>query len=158
MESVNISKEKLKTELKELLIKGEAYIAESSEHELGRKPAPDKWSKKEILGHLIDSAINNLQRFTEIKFEARPFIIRRYNHNELVKANNYQNADTNQILSFWLAINTWILNLIDWQTEKTLAYEIELSNGERSDLKFLMEDYVAHLAHHLNQIMDKNRN
>src|SRR4030095_2595683 len=33
------------------------------ETEVSLKPAPGKWSKKEILGHLIDSATNNHQRF-----------------------------------------------------------------------------------------------
>lgn len=44
-----------------------------SKEELLSKPAPGKWSKLEILGHLIDSAINNLKRFTEIQFLPQPY-------------------------------------------------------------------------------------
>jgi|TARA_R110000737_G_scaffold264685_1_gene272514 hypothetical protein len=62
---------------------------------------PKKWSKKEILGHLIDSGINNLQRFTEIQFSDRPYVIRKYNQNELVIVNDYQNAEIKEILDFW---------------------------------------------------------
>lgn len=139
--------------LEQLLKSGLEYLSQSSEMEMNRKTSPEKWSKKEILGHLIDSGINNLQRFTEIQFEDKPYIIRKYNQNELVKVNNYQNAKTNEIVEFWLSINNRIKNLIELQTEKTLNYKIELEKDNISDLKFLMKDYVGHLEHHLNQIM-----
>ena len=144
---------KIKSGLEALLIKEERYIIECSENSLSHKPSPAKWSKKEILGHLIDSGINNLQRFTEIQFENKPFPIRRYNQNQLVIANDYQHADVRHLLSLWLAINHRIMHIMDLQTSTTLAYEITLPDGSSSDLKFLMEDYVTHLEHHLDQIM-----
>lgn len=155
MESSTSQKEQLKSRLEDLLMQGAQFIATCPESEISKKVSEEKWSKKEILGHLIDSGINNLQRFTEIQFETKPYIIKKYKQNELVKANAYQQADTQQLLSFCLAINHWILNLVDQQTQETLAYEIKLGNGEIADLNYLMEDYVAHLAHHLNQIMNK---
>lgn len=137
-----------------LLNTGSDYIIHSSDVEMEQKSSPEKWSKKEILGHLIDSAINNLQRFTEIQFENKPYKIRKYGQNELVKANNYHNAPLKEISGFWLAINYRILSLIKQQTEVTLNYKIEIDHGEISDLRFLMTDYVDHLEHHLNQILD----
>ncbi len=139
--------------LEELLRSGMEYVSNSSELELTKRPSIEKWSKKEILGHLIDSGINNLQRFTEIQFEAKPYKIRKYGQNELVKANDYQNARTKEIVGFWLAINKRIQSLMEKQTEKTLNYKIELEKGELTDLKFLIEDYVGHMEHHLKQIM-----
>ena len=118
--------------LEQLLKSGLEYLSQSSEMEMNRKTSPEKWSKKEILGHLIDSGINNLQRFTEIQFEDKPYIIRKYNQNELVKVNNYQNAKTNEIVEFWLSINNRIKNLIELQTEKTLNYKIELEKDNIS--------------------------
>ena len=50
----------MKSSLKELINQGASYISGCSEEILKKKPSPEKWSKKEILGHLIDSAINNL--------------------------------------------------------------------------------------------------
>jgi len=50
---------------------------------------PGKWSKQQILGHLIDSAINNLKRFTEIQILPQPFKIISYQQDELVIVNNY---------------------------------------------------------------------
>ena len=135
--------------LEQLLERGMEYLTQSSESEMNRKIYVGKWSKKEILGHLIDSGINNLQRFTEIQFENKPYRIRKYNQDELVKANDYQNSETKEIVGFWNSINNRILNLIKKQTEKTLNYKIELEKDNTSDLRFLMKDYVEHLEYHL---------
>ena len=112
--------------LEDLLQKGLEYFSKTSEEEISKKLTPEKWSKKEILGHLIDSGVNNLQRFTEIQFENKPYKIRKYNQNELVIANDYQNAKTKELLSFWIAINHRILNIMKLQTEESLNYKIEL--------------------------------
>ncbi len=144
----------LSNKLKQLLDKGLNYISNTSEFELSKKVRPEKWSKKEILGHLIDSAINNLQRFTEIQFESQPYKLRNYNQNELVKINDYQNSELKDIVELWLALNNRILHIIKLQTKKTLDYKIELDDSETIDLKFLIEDYVNHLEHHLNQIRE----
>ncbi len=116
------------------------------------KASPEKWSKLEIIGHLIDSAINNLQRFTEIQFEPRPYQIRRYNQDELVKANAYQEADSGKLIALWISLNIRILAIMKRQTDTTLAYPIILPDGEPSDLRFLMTDYVDHLEHHVKQL------
>ena len=139
--------------LEQLLERGMEYLTQSSESEMNQKISVEKWSKKEILGHLIDSGINNLQRFTEIQFENKPYRIRKYNQDELVKANDYQNSETKEIVGFWNSINNRILNLMKKQTEKTLNYKIELEKDNTSDLRFLMKDYVEHLEYHLKQIM-----
>lgn len=142
----------LQNKLTRLLDSGFERICKYSESEMTFKELPEKWSKKEILGHLIDSAINNLQRFTEIQFESTPYKIRPYKQNELVKANDYQNSETIEIINFWKSINNRISYLFSIQTEETLKAKIVFNTGEVSDLKFLMEDYVNHLEHHLNQI------
>ncbi len=144
---------KTTNKIEQLLKTGLAYLTQSSELEMSRKESAGKWSKKEILGHLIDSGINNLQRFTEIQFENKPYQIRTYNQDELVKANDYQNSDTMEIVEFWNVINNRILNLIKKQSEKTLNYKIELEKDNFSDLRFLINDYAKHLEHHLKQIM-----
>ena len=139
--------------LEQLLDSGVEYISKSSESDLNQKSKPEKWSKKEIIGHLIDSGLNNLQRFTEIQFENKPYKIRNYNQDELVKANDYQNGETQELIGFWLSINNSIQNIMKQQTDETLNYKIELDENNFSDLKFLIKDYVDHLEHHLNQII-----
>ena len=139
--------------LEQLLETGLEYISKCSESEFTKKKNLKKWSKKEILGHLIDSGINNLERFTEIQFVDKPYKLRQYNQNESVIVNDYQNAETSEIIGFWISINNRIKSIMKLQTEKTLNYKIELDENNLSDLKFLMNDYVKHLEHHLNQII-----
>ncbi|MGH1384508.1 DinB family protein [Kordia sp.] len=141
------------TKLQELLHKGSTYFKQTPELEVSRKVSVDKWSKKEILGHLIDSGVNNLQRFTEVQFAEKPYRIRTYHQNGLVQANDYQNAETKEIVDFWNALNNRILYVMKKQTEETLNYKIELDTDNSCDLRFLMTDYVEHMEHHLKQIL-----
>jgi len=88
----------IKNKLQELLkvvYKKSSLIPEDV---FSKKSTPNKWSKKEILGHLIDSGINNPQRFTEIQFESKPYKLRNYHQNKLVIANDYQNVNTKDLL------------------------------------------------------------
>jgi hypothetical protein len=80
-----------------------------SVEELIERPAPGKWSKQEILGHLIDSAINNLKRFTEIQFLPQPYHIISYQQNELVIVNNYQYIPVDHLLQLWQSLNRQII-------------------------------------------------
>lgn len=128
----------------------EFFIEEISDFE--NKIAEMKWSKKEILGHLIDSGINNLQRFTEIQFLEKPYKIRPYNQDELVKTNNYQNKNCLELFELWFQLNLQLLHVIKNQTKETLAYQLILPNGNHTNLQFLIEDYFDHFYYHLKQI------
>ncbi|MDN3677097.1 DinB family protein [Flavobacterium paronense] len=119
------------------------------------KATETSWSKKEILGHLVDSAINNLQRFTEIQHAAEPYRIRPYNQDELVKANCYQHKNTQDLITLLIALNRHIIYLVKNQTAVTLKYPIVLPNKTVTDLAFVIEDYFVHFYHHLNQITNK---
>ena len=116
------------------------------------KPSETKWSKIEILGHLIDSAINNLQRFTEIQYAEKPFTIRTYPQDDLVKANDYQNKNILDLLHLLIELNKHIVYLVNNQTEETLKYEIILPNQAIKNLQWLIEDYFNHFYHHIKQI------
>ena len=78
------------SKIEQLLEKSLNYLTQSPESEISKKVAVEKWSKKEILGYLIDSGIYNLQRFTEVQYKKKPYRIDHYNQDELVKANDYQ--------------------------------------------------------------------
>ena len=139
-------------DLEKELVSGFEFISMLSEEEMSFKKNPNKWSKKEILGHLIDSGINNLQRFTEIQFVEKPYTIRNYQQADLVKANDYQNAEAKELLSFWFSINKRIAEVVKKQTETTLNYKIQIDDMTTVDLRFLIEDYIKHLVYHLQQI------
>lgn len=130
------------------------YVIHSSEEILSEKRSQERWSKKEILGHLIDSAINNLQRFTEVHFKEKPFRLESYDQDELVKANRYQEAESDEILKLLKAINRRIIDIIKVETEETLEYKFVTDNGTFFNLKYLIEDYVNHFEHHAKQIIE----
>src|SRR5438874_12129162 len=86
-------------------------ISKISEQEFSFKPSRDKWSKKEILGHLIDSAANNHQRFVRIQYEQEPAIF--YDQNEWNRLHHYNELDSGQLIQFWKMYNEQLVNLLE---------------------------------------------
>jgi hypothetical protein len=111
-----------------------------------------KWSKKEVIGHLVDSAIHNLVRFTEINYLEKPYRHRPYNQTDLVNINQYQTKDINELTQLWFSLNQQIMQIMKSVREEALDYKIILSDNSVIDLRFMMTDYVEHLEHHINQI------
>lgn len=131
-----------------------AIFRDYSREELLDKPAPGKWSKQEILGHLIDSALNNLKRFTEIQFLPQPYQVISYRQNELVAINHYQDLPLIHLLDLWKTLNQQISYVVKNIPPEKLDYPVDpqYENGEMRSLGWIICDYVAHLEHHLRQI------
>lgn len=129
-------------------------IKQFSLEELLQKPAPNKWSRQEILGHLIDSAINNLKRFTEIQFLPQPYSVIAYRQNELVIINDYQNLQLDHLVDLWQALNRQIVFVVRNIPPQKLDYTVDpqYENKEIKTLGWLICDYVAHMAHHFRQV------
>ncbi|OQP46814.1 hypothetical protein A4R26_08545 [Niastella populi] len=117
-----------------------------------QKPAPGKWSKQEILGHLIDSAINNLKRFTDTQYFPQPYTVIRYNQDELVAINRYQQLPLAHLLQLWSVLNRQVVNVMRTFPADKLSYTVIIPSGEPKTLEWLAIDYVVHLEHHLKQI------
>lgn len=120
------------------------------EIEFSHKPAPDKWSKKEIIGHLIDSATNNHHRFVRAQFEEKPTIL--YNQDQWNHHGYYQQMNSLHIISFWEMYNRHIIGLIKRIPKDQLEKECLMSDGNAYTLSWLFDDYVRHAEHHLRQI------
>lgn len=116
------------------------------------KPGPDKWSKKQILGHLIDSATNNHQRFVRAQFESAPNI--RYDQILWNRYGFYQDIPISQLINFWTAYNLQLIEIIRRIPENSLDNIVRVGENEYT-LNFIISDYVIHLEHHLNQILDR---
>src|SRR5690348_17476976 len=86
-------------------------ISAISEQEFSAKPLPHKWSKKEVLGHLIDSAQNNLRRFVCGQYETAPPKIT-YDQDFWVKANDYQSLSQKNVIALWQLINGQIATVL----------------------------------------------
>jgi hypothetical protein len=122
------------------------------DEEFSRRPSPDKWSKKEILGHLIDSATNNHQRFVRIQFENIPTIT--YDQVNWSIFSNHNQFDVKYLISFWTAYNRHLAELIRLIPTDNLEKECIISQGKKVTLEWLIEDYIRHLEHHLKQIVE----
>lgn len=126
--------------------------------DLSYKKSPGKWSKKEILGHLCDSAVNNLSRFVRAHFEEQPFKITPYAQDDWVRINHYNEMETGELLDYWVSLNKQIVQIISNIPEEKLAVQIELGDaafreGEsEKNLLWLIEDYVVHMEYHLKQV------
>lgn len=116
------------------------------------KPVPNKWSKKEILGHLIDSATNNHQRFVRVQFEESPPIW--YDQEQWVIYSAHQQTDTEQLITFWESYNRHLAFLLEQLPEERLGRLCRMKDGRTVTLAFLITDYVSHLEHHLKQLID----
>jgi hypothetical protein len=132
----------------------ESRFTKFSPKEILDKPAVNKWSKQEILGHLVDSALNNLKRFTEIQFLPQPYQVVSYRQDELVNVNHYQDLPVEHLLALWTALNQQILFVVKNIPQEKLDYRVDpqYDNKEMKTLGWIICDYVAHLGHHLKQL------
>jgi len=122
-----------------------------NEDELSRKPAPNKWSKKEIIGHLIDSALSNSRRFIVAQYEENPQII--YAQDIWVAASAYQSYDTNDLIQLWALINKHICHILENTPEH--LWSRTCMTGEIHTIEWLAKDYVKHLKHHMHVVLDR---
>ncbi|MDQ6481432.1 DinB family protein [Dyadobacter sp. LHD-138] len=122
-----------------------------SESEFVFQPSPEKWNKKQILGHLIDSAANNHQRFIRIQYENEPIIF--YNQNQWVDLSHYKDMDTDHLIRFWTSYNRHLAECIKFIPEENLRLKGVGGDGRKFPLHFYIHDYVTHLEHHLKQLV-----
>ncbi|SMD36142.1 DinB superfamily protein [Reichenbachiella faecimaris] len=141
--------EALATQLSQIIETALKDFESISEEQWNTKPAPEKWSKKEILGHLADSAINNIHRFVRIPQGDQTNIW--YDQNYWVKASDYEHQDLESIKSLWQSLNLQIVRVWKKTWDADLQKTIPVKD-ETPTLQFLMEDYIDHLNHHLRQI------
>jgi hypothetical protein len=128
------------------------------------KKSNDKWSQKEILGHLIDSANVNLNRFLS-GIDNEDLIFGTYPQNEWVGIQDYNNRCWGELIVLWSALNLHIAKLISQisgeilnRTTKNHNFDKicwkEVPENEETSLSYLIKDYIGHLEHHLKQIFN----
>jgi hypothetical protein len=133
-----------------------------SETQSAAPRAPGKWSPREVLGHLIDSASNNHQRFVRARFQEN-LVFPGYVQDEWVRHQNYREEPWADLVELWRLYNQHIARVMDeipeelWGREtREHTFDRILMNavpaGEPATLEHLRRDYVAHLQHHVEQI------
>jgi hypothetical protein len=113
--------------------------------------APGKWSRKELLGHLIDSASNNHQRFIRGQLD-ESHAFPGYEQNGWVERNGYRDRSWHDLVMLWRSYNRHLLHVVARLPEDQLNTVCTIGNNEPVTLGFIAEDYVAHMQHHLEQL------
>jgi hypothetical protein len=136
--------------LNEWVIKLPQEFILMSEAEVSERPQPHKWSRKEIVGHLCDSAINNLERFIKIQYEEQPYILPKYNQELWVNLQDYQNTSIEEIVLLWSSLNKRIVKVIATIPNDKLSYLCDLGNHQLMTFEWLIQDYLEHMEHHIH--------
>ncbi len=137
-------------EAETIMIEYLSQLNSITEDEWTYKPSPTKWSKKELIGHMIDSAENNIRRFIVAQYEESPAII--YNQDKWVSINNYQQWDTQNLIQLWYLLNKQIADILK-NTSDDIAQRTVQSEVLHS-IEWLAQDYIKHLKHHLHQVLN----
>lgn len=137
-------------------------LEEMSDEATRRRPGAGKWCPREIIGHLIDSASNNHQRFVRAQLQ-EDLVFPGYPQDAWVSAQQYRDAPWEELLELWRSFNLHIARVMEMAPPEQrqrlrvrhnldeLAW-MAVPRDEPTTLDYFMADYVAHLQHHLGQI------
>jgi hypothetical protein len=141
-------------QLRLIIASVESQLSQMNDEQTSKKPAPDSWSKKEMLGHLIDSAANNHQRFVRAGYNAAAQFPS-YDQNKWVRVQKYNDRPWDSLLALWSTYNTHLAHVIECLPEEARFALCNIGKKEPVTLEFLVIDYIRHLRHHLEIITDK---
>ena len=130
---------------------GLALFEGAAEERTVMRPRPGGWCAREILGHLVDSACNNHRRFV-IGRGQPPVVFQGYDGDDWVARQRYAERPFGDIATLWAAYNRHLIHVIANTPAEALTRSGAGPEGGEVTLGFLMEDYVRHLRHHLDQI------
>ena len=124
-----------------------------AELELTKRPEPGRWCRKEILGHLIDSALNNHHRIVGTSLAAPSHQLRPYDQDAWIRVADYRSYPSAELLTLWTSLNNLILRLINRLPPHLLEHEYLTLNSNPTTLHWLISGYALHPEHHVWQII-----
>jgi hypothetical protein len=142
-------------ELSEKLVRtvqsADAILRKVSESESGTPILKGGWSRKQVIGHLIDSASNNHQRFVRAALQGS-LEFPRYDQDGFVRVQAVQSAPWPLLITLWANYNLYLAHVIAHLPADKLEALCRIGENEPVTVSFLAEDYLSHLLHHLVQI------
>lgn len=127
-----------------------------------RRPAPRKWSPREIIGHLIDSASVNHERFVRAQLK-QDLVFPTYEQDLWVARQGYHEQNWNSLLARWAAFNEQVASTVEHIADRDMTrprvdHNLHMiawrtvSPTSPATLEYFITDYVGHLRHHLAQV------
>ena len=140
------------SELRSIVEQNSVRLTHMKQDEVSSKEAPDSWSKKEILGHLIDSAANNHHRFVRACHNvAADFPT--YSQDDWVRVQKYNESDWGLLVDLWSAYNRHLSHVIERIPQDAKSSSCNIGRDKSVTLEFVVKDYLRHLRHHLQDIL-----
>ena len=127
------------------------WLRRMSDPEASLRSSPGNWSKKEILGHLLDSAVNNHHRFVRAQ-QVQELTFPAYEQDHWVNAQGYGTRPWEELIDLWRLYNRHLAHVISVIPEEQLAVVCVIGTNEPVSLGYLVEDYLLHLRHHLQEL------
>jgi len=160
--STQISYEQFLEGFRDTIMTAKARLEDIPEEQSRRKIAADDWAPIEVIGHLIDSAANNHQRFVRAQV-TDDLVFPGYEQNQWVSSQKYQDESWSEVIQLWSAYNLHLLHVASVIPEDVLTKarsphtldQIAFNLVDKTapvTLEYLIRDYVDHLRHHLDQI------
>jgi hypothetical protein len=139
-------------DLRAVLESARPRLAAIGEREAAERPAAGKWTRQEVLGHLIDSALNNHQRFLRAQL-GESLAFPGYEQESWVRLQAYDERPWPELVALWAELNAHLVHVIGRILPETLERPCSIGGEAPVSLRYLAEDYVRHLRHHLLQIL-----
>ena len=143
--------EHVSAELARVVDAAEIVLRRVSDEESGRPVLAGGWSRKQVLGHLIDSASNNHQRFVGAAL-ADALDFPAYDTPGSVRVQAVESAAWPLLVDLWASYNRYLAHVIRHLPPAKLEVVCRIGSNAPVSLRYLAEDYVRHLVHHLGQI------
>jgi DinB superfamily len=143
--------QELSKQLLQVVEVAEVKLRKIDEAETIQPMLPRGWSRKQVIGHLIDSASNNHQRFVRASLQ-KSLDFPGYDQNGNVSVQAPQEVDWLLLVSLWAAYNRYLAHVIAHLPDSKLQTPCRIGSGEPVTLAFLASDYVTHVVHHLKQV------